>query len=187
MQQRGLKTLPWATRAGVSEGAVRNFLKGKSDSLSQRTLERLAFSEGVSVAELTGESVERARIAVKSYVGAGCEVFPADDYGEGQGMDEVEAPEGVDPDDLIALRVRGDSMRPIRDGYVLFYRRIQDGVPDDCINQLCVVQVENGPMMVKELRRGYAGGRYNLLSWNAEPIDDVALSWAARVLWIKTD
>ncbi len=40
-------------------------------------------------------------------------------------------------------------------------------------------------MMVKELRWTKTLGRYNLLSWNADPIEDVALDWAAKVLDIR--
>lgn len=56
MKRRKLKASPWAKRAGVSEGAIRNFLNGDSDSLSLPVYEKLASAEGVPVAELTGQS-----------------------------------------------------------------------------------------------------------------------------------
>ncbi len=120
------------------------------------------------------------------YVGAGQQVFPVDDHAMGAGMDEVEAPGELAGQIVVAVRVRGDSMHPMKDGWLLFYSRDQDGVPEDCIGRLCVVQLaRDGPLLVKELRRGYDAGRWTLLSWNAAPIEDAEIAWAAPVLSIR--
>lgn len=50
-----LKVSPWAEKANVSEGAIRNFLKGVSKSLRIDTYEALAAAAGVMVSDLTGE------------------------------------------------------------------------------------------------------------------------------------
>jgi len=127
-----------------------------------------------------------ARTVVVGNVGAGQRVYPHDDHALGAGLDEVETPQGVGEAPLVAVRVRGDSMHPLRDGWLLFYRRDQSGVPDTCLNRLCVVKLAgDGPMMVKEVRRGYRAHHFVLLSWNAAPIEDVRLEWAAPVLSIK--
>ncbi|CAK0756581.1 hypothetical protein CCP2SC5_2230003 [Azospirillaceae bacterium] len=55
MERRGLKPSPWAEKAGVANGALRNFRKGISKSLSQETLEKLATAAGTTVAVLLGE------------------------------------------------------------------------------------------------------------------------------------
>jgi hypothetical protein len=85
------------------------------------------------------------------------------------------------------FRPRIDSMMPMmKDGWLLFYHRDQDGVPDDCIGKLCVVKVaDDGPALVKEVRRGSRANSFNLLSVNADPIEDVILDWAARVISIR--
>ncbi len=44
---------------------------------------------------------------------------------------------------------------------------------------------DDGPVMVKELRRGYRAGHFVLSSWNAPPLEDVRLDWAAPVLSIR--
>lgn len=49
MASRNLQVFPWAKRAGVSEAAIRNFLKGRSDSLAVPILEKLAAAEGVPI------------------------------------------------------------------------------------------------------------------------------------------
>ncbi len=56
MDAYGLKTAPWAKKAGVSPSSIYNFLNGRSDSLSQRNLEALAGASGHPVSELTGET-----------------------------------------------------------------------------------------------------------------------------------
>ena len=113
-------------------------------------------------------------------------MFPFDDLPLGQGLEEVPTPLGVEGGDLVAVRIKGDSMRPMKEGWLLFYRRDQSGVPTDCRNQLCIVKIaDDGPIMVKELRWTKTTGRYTLLSWSADPIEDVALDWAAKVLDIR--
>ncbi len=127
-----------------------------------------------------------AAVTVVGYVGAGQEIFALDDHALGAGLEEVEAPEGVGKDPVVAVRVRGESMHPLRDGWLLFYRRDQQGVPEACLNRLCIVKLAgDGPILVKELRRGYRTGSFVLSSWNAPPIEDANLDWAALVLSIR--
>jgi phage repressor protein C with HTH and peptisase S24 domain len=99
----------------------------------------------------------------------------------------VPAPEGVGAKSVVAVRVRGDSMMPMmKDGWLAFYHRDQSGVPEDCLGKLCVVKVaDDGPTLVKELRRGSRADTFTLLSVNADPIEDVRLEWAARVVSIR--
>lgn len=123
------------------------------------------------------------KIAVVCYVGAGAEVHPINDYPRGQGLEKVDPPQGVT--ECVAAIIRGDSMHPLRDGWLIFWHRDQDGVPEECIGKLCVVQIKDGPMLVKDLRRGSRKGRYNLESWNAAPREDVRLEWAAQVIDIR--
>ncbi|MGH7187326.1 MAG: XRE family transcriptional regulator [Pseudomonadota bacterium] len=137
-------------------------------------------------AEPDAAESRRRKVPVVGYVGAGQTVFALDDHAMGAGLDEVEAPEGVGDGTVIAVLVRGDSMHPMRDGWLLFYRRDQDGVPDDCLNRLCIVKLaDDGPILVKELHKGYRPNRYILTSWNAPPLQDVGLDWAAPVLSIR--
>jgi transcriptional regulator with XRE-family HTH domain len=125
-------------------------------------------------------------VVVVGYVGAGQEVLAYDDHALGGGLEEVGAPEGVGEASIVAVRVRGDSMHPMRDGWLLFYRREDHGVPDNCLNRLCIVKVaDEGPILVKELRRGYRANHFVLSSWNAPPIEDARLDWAAPVLSIR--
>lgn len=130
-----------------------------------------------------GDMVKRGSSQVVGYVGAGEQVFPMDDHELGAGLEEVELPPGLVGEGYVALRIRGSSMRPLRNNWVIFYKREQDGVPDYALNDLCVVKLTDGRMYVKELRRGYTPGRFNLESWSAaeEPLIDQEVAWAAPV------
>lgn len=124
------------------------------------------------------------QVPVKGYVGAGAEVHPIDDHPKGRGLEMVDAPPGVS--DCVAVIVRGESMYPmLQAGWLLFYRKDGETVPEECVGKLCVVEVKDGPTLVKTLRRGSKKGHWRLESWNAEPREDVALVWASRVLDIR--
>ncbi|MTJ81757.1 MAG: helix-turn-helix domain-containing protein [Telmatospirillum sp.] len=170
----------WAKKAGVSESGVRGFLNGDTDNISLVYLDKLARVVGRKASDFLQQLVP-----VVARVGAGHEVYPVDDSPLGMGLELVDAPMGIDGNHIVAVEVRGTSMHPIQEGWLLFYRREIIGVPEDCINKLCVCQIENGPTYVKEVRRGASSGHFTLTSWNAPPMEDVGLVWAAKVLDIR--
>lgn len=49
---RGLKVRPWAERAGLSHGTVRNFLTGRSQTMTQATIEALAVAADATPADM---------------------------------------------------------------------------------------------------------------------------------------
>lgn len=136
--------------------------------------------------QLTGErltSQRRPQVRLVGSIGAGdiiC-MFEGDSV---QGdIELVDAPEGVDDlEELLALKIEGDSMRPLRPGWLIFYRKMHNGVTDDELNQLCIVKLRNGNLFIKILRRGYQTGLFNLDSWNAETIENQDVEWASKVL-----
>lgn len=116
------------------------------------------------------------------YVGAGAEIFSIDDHAKGGGLDEVERPLGASRS-TVAVRVRGDSMRPAyKDGDLLYYDQQANGDLSHLIGADCVVRLTDGRMFVKELRRN--GNGYWLHSHNADPMLDVVIDWAAKVKWV---
>lgn len=122
---------------------------------------------------------------VVGYVGAGAEVYAYDDHALGGGLDEVDAPVWISGE-CVAVRIRGDSMYPLRDGWLLFYARDASGVPEDCVGELCVLKLaDDGATLVKEVRRGTKDNHFHLHSWNAPVLEDQRLEWAARVLDIR--
>jgi transcriptional regulator with XRE-family HTH domain len=190
----GLSQASFARRVGVDQSNVSRWERGAPPDDAH--IVRLAELAGQHPAafrygRLPGTGPEALSlpphiVSVVGYVGAGQEIFALDDHALGASLEEVEAPEGVGRDTMVAVRVRGESMHPLRNGWLLFYRRDQHGVPDACLNRLCIVKLAgDGPILVKELRRGYRTGHFVLSSWNAPPLEDVRLDWAAPVLSIR--
>lgn len=132
----------------------------------------------------TGPMRSSVRIPLVGHVGAGAEVYPDDAYPLGHAAEMIEAmPSGLD--ECVAVTIRGTSMHPLGDGWIVIYSRHQDGVPEDCINKLCVVKIHEGPTLLKTVQRGRAAKHWNLESWNAPLRENVRLDWAARVIDIR--
>lgn len=127
MKIHGLKVFPWARKAGVSEGALRNFLNGKSSSLSTRTLDALARAAGVSVSTLLGETGHCATAPIVGYLDHGIVVVPTATGARGgfedAGQPIIEAPPMANGS-LAALLVRDNDLYPVyRNGDVIFHDR----------------------------------------------------------------
>lgn len=115
------------------------------------------------------------------YVGAGAEVQLVDDHAIGAGLEEVDIPPGV-PENAVLVIVRGDSMYPrYFDGEYLFYVRDQRS-PLEFVGRECVMQLSDGRVFVKLLRKGSGKGLFNLESWNSQLIEDQKVEWAAPVI-----
>lgn len=183
-QRLKLSQAAFAERLRVSQPTVSRWEKAE-DVPTDAQLKKLATILGTTIAELRyGEAATAggSLVPVVGYVGAGERVFMVDED-ISAAFDPVPAPPGTDGEELEAARIRGDSARPFRDGWTVFWRKHTRGVPDDCIGKLCVVKTQNGELYLKEVRRGYKPKRFNLLSFNAafDPIEDVALAWASPV------
>ncbi len=115
---------------------------------------------------------------VVGYVGAGAEAHL---YEVAQGdLDEVIPPRGS-TEDTVAVEIRGDSLGSFLNRWLVFYDDVRQAVTPDLIGELCVVGLEDGRVLVKQVQRGRAEGLFNLLSTAEKPIVDVAIKWAARV------
>lgn len=165
---------------GVSHTDIGRWERGDRP-LKADAMRRVAEALNVSVAELI-DGERAASVPVVGRVGAGAEIHPIDDHPKGEGLYEVECPRGLDPKATVAVEVVGDSMAPaIMEGWVLFYDRAPEPTPSSVVGKLCVVKLEDGRVLVKQLKRGPEKGRFNLLSLNGPMIEDVALEWAAPV------
>ena len=111
-------------------------------------------------------------------VGAGAEVVPADEESD---IGEFGTPPGATAGALTAVLVKGDSMYPwLRDGDAVLYGD-KTSYPH---GRECVVKLKDGRAFIKQVERGRPG-RFNLISYNAPPILDAEIEWAAPVLWIR--
>lgn len=161
-----------AVAAGCDKDTLRNFFEGKSQSLRADNY--------IKIMALIAET----KVPILGNAGAGERVYYFDDGYEYEMIDRPpESPER----NVVALRVEGDSMKPVlKDGYIIFYTRDIEGVPEECIGKMCVVRLDDDSTMVKEVKRSLTTpGLFHLLSYNADPLVDQRLKWAARVLYTK--
>jgi len=183
-KRAGINQTQLADAAGYSDHAVISRIERGETGVTIDKLIDIAEALNVSPSELIGESSSRTTPVV-GYVGAGAEVYPIDDHPKGFGFDTVESPPG-DNRKFVAVIVEGESMYPLyQSGDVLFYTRDGFSELDRCWGKACVVQITDGPMLVKTLQRGSETNMFNLISFNAPPKENIALDWAARVAWVK--
>ena len=192
-KRAGLTVKDLAERSGISRDYL-NKLKAGNKRLNLDVITRLAKTLRVQPAEL----IATQRVPIIGVVGGGEEVFPIDDLPlipravapedeDYVNCEWVEAPPGMCPVGVVALRVTGDSMKPFMPpGTVVYYaERFEGGAPDHCLSSLCVVQLRDGRTLVKLVRKSHLHGRFDLQSYNMDTITDVELAWCAPVVFIK--
>jgi phage repressor protein C with HTH and peptisase S24 domain len=118
------------------------------------------------------------KVRVVGYVGAGAEAHL---YAVAQGdLDEVDPPPGL-TEDTVAVEIRGDSLGAFFNRWLVFYDDVRRPVTPDLIGELCIVGLEDGRILIKQIQRSKTEGLFNLISSTEKPITDVAIEWAARV------
>ncbi len=184
----GLAASAASRQAGLSEDAIRNMQRaaqGKTSrqGVSTRTIQALAPVLQTTTAWLLegsgdeeADSRGRGAVPLVGYVGAGATAHfvPAGELGE------VDAPDGS-TGSTVAVEIRGDSLGPLFDRWLVFYDDVRRPVTTDLVGRLCVVGLEDGRVLIKKLKRSKSRGLYHLLSQTEDPILDVAVEWAARV------
>lgn len=175
LSQEDLAALMNTTRnqlAKLESGARR-----LSDVWITRAAVALKVDPGALVADSTA-------VDVVGYVGAGSMITY---YGEDEGaLESVDRPPGAS-DQTVAVLVKGDSMPGVaEDRWVLYYDKRVRSVPDEWLNQLCVVWLPNERVYVKKVYRGRDPGTFDLVSTgHYEPMRDEEVEWSAKVQWIK--
>lgn len=171
-----------ARRSDVPYDSVVKYLAGKVDKPRGDILAKLSAALGKDDLWLErGIDLEAPTRLVRlvGYIGAGQAIYPVDDGGD----EEVEAPANSHAS-TVAGKVRGDSMLPtFHDGWLIYWSKHLP--PMEMVNQLAVVQVSDGRVMVKTIRLGSKPGLFHLTSFNAADISDVPLDWAAPIDWVK--
>ena len=169
--------------APVSQQAVQQLLSGRNGT--SKHLPAIARALGVSLDWLAAgrgsKGVrQRAEALLVGKVGVGGEIRR---FSGSAALERIEAPLG--PDSPNAVEISGNSQLPLQDGWLVFYEAEQQGVSEKCLGKLCVVQIKDGPTMLKTLYRGTRRGLYRLESWDAPARPGVKISWAARVTDIR--
>lgn len=177
-EKAGLSQDALAKRMGTTRSQLVKLERGER-RLTEKWIERAATALGVPMSMI----IDVGTVPLVGFVGAGAALVY---HHEGTGdLDEVDAPPQAGPG-MVAVQVKGDSMRGrADDGWVLYYADRREPVTDDLLNELCVVGLADGRIMVKNLQRGQSPGLFHLYSSNSDPIFDQAVTWAAKVVWIK--
>lgn len=183
-----LKVQTWTNASDLSEAGLRNFLEGRSDSMSDRTYMKLAagasklLERPIDAAALRGDPPPHVEVPVHHYVGAGDEVHLIDTDGA---FDYTEAPPGYEQGG--AAIVRGESGRPMfEDGDILFWRS-QEKPPREATRRAVICYLADGRLFVKKLLPGPSKGVYHLLSVNPTTpvLTDQKVEAIARIGWVK--
>jgi hypothetical protein len=186
----GLTASAASKAAGLSEDAIRNMKRAAEDpetgrkGVSTRTISALAPVLRTTAGWLLdGDGPEEweaviHRVPLVGYVGAGAE---AHFYGSAdEGLGEVDAPEGA-TENTRAAEIRGESLGPLFERWLIFYDDVRTPVTPDLIGQLCIVGLPGDKVLVKKLQSSRTEGLYHLLSNNEAPMLDQEVLWAARV------
>ena len=186
-KSRGWSQQRLAAELAQAQTTISSWERGRTEP-SREDAARIATALDVPLADLElgqegsaaqGRSGPRPRRApVVGYVGAGA---VAHLYSAGQGpFDEVDAPDNA-TDDTVAVEIRGDSLGPLFNEWLVFYDEVRSPVTPDLVGMLCVVGLPDGRVLIKKLAHARTEGFYNLFSQTEDPILDVEIDWAAKV------
>ncbi|WP_051002423.1 XRE family transcriptional regulator [Magnetospirillum molischianum] len=181
LTRKGWTQSELSARTGIDANNIYKYTSGVVAQPRGDTLRRMADALGVNLIWLRdGSGPELSAVPVVGYVGAGEMFMPAAEAELGElSLDFAAA-------DPIAVVVRGASMAPVyRPGDYLICSRVSNGDLAACLGKDCVVQTSDGLGYIKRVVKGAALGTFTLLSYAADPIPDVTLSWCAPVVWIK--
>lgn len=170
------RTQEWlASQLGVSQPTVNRWLgrgadpRGENRDRINELYDRLYSEEGSEIEE----------VPLVGYVGAGA---AAHYYGESQGeLDRVRAPKNATKD-TVAVEIRGASLGELFERWLVYYDEVRRPVTPDLIGRVCVVGLPDDRVLVKQVKRAKTPGFFHLISNTEQPILDVEIVWAARVL-----
>ncbi|MGV2099018.1 S24 family peptidase [Rhizobium sp. 21-4511-3d] len=177
MAASGWKQMQLAEHFGVSQSTVNRWLAGAEPEGHRRDAinaeyDRLA-DEGPKAEESDWHPVP-----VMGFIGAGAEIMPEFEQVPPEGIDQVHVPFPL-PDDMIALEVRGDSMLPVyKDGHVIVVYRDQKKPTSAFYGEDAAVKTTDGRRFLKTVMKG---SPITLMSFNAAPIENVALDWIGEI------
>ncbi len=172
----------WSQEEAASAlGTTRNQyvkLERGTRRLSEKWIERAANAYGVDAGDIV-TSARRGLVPISGFVSAGSEMTL---FSSGQGHHgEVDAPEGS-TENTIAVEIRGESLGPFFNGWLVFFDDVRSPVTDDIVGKLCVVGLKDGRVLVKRLIRSRSAAElFHLYGQFGDPILDVAVAWAAQV------
>lgn len=173
----------FGARFGVEQATVSRWEKG--EPVQRKFQAPLAKLANMPVSEFFFQATEPHLVPIVGYVSGGEGFNPADDHEPGADIDHIAI--AVPEAEQVAVRVRGDSMRPVyRSGDVIIGAKLAQSALDQAIGQDCIVKTASGDGYVKTVHPGSRRGVYRLRSYNPAHVDveDVELEWAAPITQI---
>ena len=174
LERTGLNVSAVAEAAGVSRSGLHDWLKGRNESLTVRTANKLRAAYAELGNDIFTNSLSVRTIPLVGRVAAGEHVIM---YGHSD-VRQVPAAPGLKSDlEYEVLEVDGFSMPPALPGWLVYYA-IEPVDLHKVINQPCVVRLDDGRLLFKVVRRyGDAPDLFSLYSWSPSvpPIEPVRI------------
>lgn len=172
LQLKGWTQMRLAAEIGVSQSTVHRWIGGAEPEGGHRDRLNELFTM------LFTEDVDNPQVPLKGHIGAGQRVEAI----EGSPEFVIAPPKAND--NTVAARVRGNSMFPMfEDGWLVYWSTRLP--PEEMINKLCIVHLENGEILVKKLLRGSEPWRFHLASLNGPMIENAIVDSVSPIDWIR--
>jgi transcriptional regulator with XRE-family HTH domain len=180
-QAAGISQGRLAQIVGTAQTTISSWERGRTEP-TRADVQRVASAIGVPPSQLEfdeGSRTPGARmVPLVGYVGAGA---VAHYYASSDGqLDMVEAPPGSS-ERTVASEIRGDSLGPLFENWLIFYDDVRTPVTADLYGRLCIVGLPDDRILVKKIKPAGLQNHFHLLSNNEEPLLDQEVLWAARV------
>lgn len=176
MKATGWRQTQLAERLSVTQATVSRWFSGSEPEGARRDAILALYDEFVEAGPKALDHGDIVKIV--GYIGAGAEIMPEFEQVPPEGLDQVHVPFPL-PDDMIALEVRGDSMLPVyKDGHVVIVYREQKKPVQSFYGEDAAVRTADGRRFLKTIMKG---SPITLTSFNAAPIENVALEWIGEI------
>ncbi|MBD9635440.1 helix-turn-helix domain-containing protein [Ensifer sp. ENS07] len=176
MKATGWRQTQLAERLNVTQATVSRWFSGSEPEGARRDAILALYDEFVEAGPKALDHGDIVKIV--GYIGAGAEILPEFEQVPPEGLDQVHVPFPL-PDDMIALEVRGDSMLPVyKDGHVVIVYREQKKPVQSFYGEDAAVRTADGRRFLKTIMKG---SPITLTSFNAAPIENVALEWIGEI------
>lgn len=176
MKATGWRQTQLAERLNVTQATVSRWFSGSEPEGARRDAILALYDEFVEAGPKALDHGDIVKIV--GYIGAGAEIMPEFEQVPPEGLDQVHVPFPL-PDDMIALEVRGDSMLPVyKDGHVVIVYREQKKPAPSFYGEDAAVRTSDGRRFLKTIMKG---SPITLTSFNAAPIENVALEWIGEI------
>lgn len=177
-KERKLKQHEMAEIMGITVSAYRKIIVGDR-GLDLQYVQKLSKALKVSHGDITEPKLA---IPIVGYVAAGSTAIVAE---EGQGP-FGEAPRIAEATpSTVAVEIRGTSLGSIFDGWLAYYDDLRTPPTMDLVGWVCVVGLDDGRVLIKKIARARGHHHFDLWSNAEEPMFEVLIKWAARVITMR--